>query len=150
MELVDFALRRDAPGGGDAAGRVLSHGQNCFKIGAAHQAFGVDMRVEELTAERLQGANRIDRPYREDRFPAVNRDMTAATVHRGDDLLGADRIRELFRKVEVGLAVPEERGSGDDLPGSGREDVACALDRADAAPDSAREGRGDLPDDVEV
>ena len=53
MELVDFLLRRDAPGGGHAAGCGLSHGQNCFKIGAAHEAFGVDMGVEELTAERL-------------------------------------------------------------------------------------------------
>src|SRR4029077_11734891 len=71
-------------------------------------------------------------------------------VHRGNDLLGADRLRQLFRKVEVGLAVPEKRGPGDDLPGSGRQHVACALDRPDAAPDAARQGARDLPDDIDV
>ena len=119
-------------------------------VGAAHQAFGVDVGVEELTAERLQGADGIHGPDGEDRLPAVNRDVAAPAVHRGNDLLGADRVGQLLRELEVGLAVLEERRPGDDLPGARRQHVARAFDRADAAADAARQGARDLADDVEV
>ena len=55
VKVIDFLLSRDAAGGRDAAVGGIPHGENRLEVRAAHQAFVVDVRVEKLAAERLEG-----------------------------------------------------------------------------------------------
>ena len=71
-----------------------------------HQAFGVDVGVEELAAERLERADRLDRGQRQRRLPAVNDDLAAAAVDGGDDALAADGVGQRLREREIGLRRP--------------------------------------------
>src|SRR5262249_8880637 len=80
----------------------------------------------------------------------VNHDVPSATVDGGDHLVCTDRVRELLRKVEIRLAVLEEGGTRDDLPGPSRENFAGASGRANAAANAAREPRSNVPAERQV
>ena len=119
----------------------VAHGDDRLDVRAAHQPLGVDVGVEELVAERLERADRLDGGQRQRGLPAVNHDVAAAAVDGRDDALAPTASRQRFGEHEIGLAVLEERRAGDDLLRAGREDVARAFDGADAAADAARAAR---------
>ena len=72
--------------------RVVAARTACDRrhVGALHQAFLVDVGVEELAEERLQLANGIDGGERQRGAPAVDDDVAALAVDGGDQPLGAD------------------------------------------------------------
>src|SRR4030095_12063302 len=60
VQLIYLIPRGDATRGGHAARRGMTHGHDGVHVGAAHQALGIDVGVEELRAEWLE------RPYGSD------------------------------------------------------------------------------------
>ena len=137
VERVDFFPGGDAAGGREAPGGGVSDRQDGVEIGAAHQPLGVDVGVEELAAVRLERADGLERGQRQGGLPAVDDDVAALAVDRGDHALDADGVGEPLREVEVGPSVLEQRRAGDDLLGAGGEDILRPLDGADAAADPA-------------
>src|SRR5690606_20053916 len=144
VEGVDLLLRGDAASRDERPRRRLAHRADGVEIGALHQPFTVDVRVEELGAERFELSDRFDGGDRHGLTPALHRDAPALRVDGRDDAVGAHRIGEPCGELEVGATVLEERRPDDHVRGALIENRARALDRADAAADATRTPRADV------
>src|SRR5262249_13651373 len=106
VEIVDFLLRRDASGRRHPARGGVPESGDGGDVRALHQPFRVHVRVEELVAVGFERADRLGRRERQGRLPAVDDDVPAPAVDRGDDALAADRIGQRSREGEIGCTVP--------------------------------------------
>src|SRR6266496_1159541 len=110
VQPIDFLLSRDTAGGGHPSGGRVLHCQDGGQAGAAHQTFGVDVGIQELVAVRLQRTDGFDGRERQRGFPAVDDDVAAAAVDRGDHPVAADPLRQRLRELMIRRAIREERG----------------------------------------
>src|SRR5262249_3448196 len=90
--------------------------------------------LADIRVERVDG---FDRTIRHLGAPAVDHDFAPARIDGGDQLRGADGVRELRRDVHVHAAFGEERGAEDHAPRSKVQDLPRACDAPNAAPDAA-------------
>ena len=85
---------------------MRSQRQDRVEIGSAHQSFGIDVGVEELTAIRLECLDGVEGGQWQRGLPAVDDDVAAFAVDRGDHPLDADCVGQPLREVEVRAVRP--------------------------------------------
>ena len=150
IERVDFLLRRDAAGRRQRALRRRADGPDGIHVDAAHQAFRIDVGVEEAAADGLEFLHGLHRRERQRGPPAVDDELPALRIDRHDDPIAPHGVTHPGGKGEVGLAVLEDGRAEDDLPGARIDHLPRSLDGPDAASDATAELGGDPPEQVVV
>ena len=112
-----------------------------------HQAFAVDVRVEELAGERFERAGGVRRRDVERGAPAVDDDLAAAAVDGRDEPVARDSVSDAARQVQVDRPALEERRREDDARGAELDELPGALGGADAAADAAGQPGTDRGDE---
>jgi len=105
---VDFRLSGDAPAAVNRLDVAPVNGEKSPRGGTAHQALGVDVRIQEFPAKGFECAHGLDRRQGKGRLPAVNDHVTAATVNGRDHAFDADRVSQALGERQIGPAVLEE------------------------------------------
>ena len=118
--------------------------QNGVQVGSLHQALGVDMRVEELAAEGLEGPDGIECRQRQRGFPPVDDYLAISTVDGSNDPLEAYGISQASGKDKIRTATLEEGRPRDDLLGARRQKVFGPRDAPNPAAHAARQPARDL------
>ena len=108
MECIDLCPGGDASGSRQSARGRGPHRQDRVDARAGHQPFGVDVRVQELVAVRLERLDRLDGGQRQRGLPAVNDDVAATAVYGAYHLVPADGVAQRCGELEIGSAALEQ------------------------------------------
>ncbi len=94
--------------------RILLHAHNVQR-NALHQAFRIDVSVEECRAPGLKRRNHFQRSDRGQFAPAANGDPSLLGIDGEDQLIRPENAARIFRKCQVGLAFTDQRRSRESL-----------------------------------
>jgi len=99
--MVDFFHAADTACGDELASRDLPEFVDDVHGNALHQAFGVNVRVEECAAERVECAYGFFGRERDRLLPTFDCDAAVASIDSKDEFLGAELVVKFTGKVQV-------------------------------------------------
>ena len=79
-------------------------------VGPSHEPFEIHVRVEELAEERLELRDGLGRRQVERRAPAVDDDLPAAAVDRGDQAIRPDPVAQT-RRAKSTSTIPSRKSA---------------------------------------
>ena len=84
VEAVDFSLRRDAAGDDQPPRSSFPDRTHGLQRNSAHQAFRINVGIEEGVAERFECPNHVERGEGSTFAPAVDRNSSASGIESKD------------------------------------------------------------------